>query len=105
MGGRAEMRGVYLPSHLERTPKICTVRDVNIVKGVGRAPRTLTNISIMMECKPEIGRCHYVYILCGLGLSPPGKKSDIYVSCIVNMGATQPVVLVLWTLLLSQRGK
>ncbi len=37
---------------------------VNVVKGGGRAPPTLTsqaNFTLMMECTPESGRCHSVY--------------------------------------------
>jgi hypothetical protein len=37
---------------------------VNVVKGVGRAPPTLTsqaNFTLMMECTPESGRYHSVY--------------------------------------------
>jgi hypothetical protein len=37
---------------------------VNVVKGGGRAPPTLTsqaNFTLMMECTPESGRYHSVY--------------------------------------------
>ncbi len=37
---------------------------VNVMKGGGRAPPTLTilaNFTLMMECKPESSRCYSVY--------------------------------------------
>jgi hypothetical protein len=40
------------------------VDTYTVVKGVGRAPPpspAWANFSIMMECRPESGRCHSVY--------------------------------------------
>jgi hypothetical protein len=60
--GRIGIGGVYLHSHGAYTSALYVM--VDIVKGDGRAPPTLTsraNFSIMMECMPKSGHCHSVY--------------------------------------------
>ncbi len=47
--GRVEIGLMYMPSQLERTPQT-----------LSQPHQWLGNFSIMMECTPEIGNCHYV---------------------------------------------
>jgi hypothetical protein len=62
--GRDETGSVYLSTQLEHTYTATLLVRVNVVKGGGRAPPTLTsqaNFTLMMECTPESGRYHSVY--------------------------------------------
>ncbi len=59
---------MYISAHSAKAYTATLLVRVNVVKGDGRAPPTLTsqaNFTLMMECTPESGRYHsVVYTVC-----------------------------------------